>query len=64
MQLAGVPKKYTGGLGRMASANFLLDSGFPLEYVLGLGRWQSMTTFKWHCDRSKKANLGPSAQAE
>ena len=64
MQLAGVPSKYTGGSGRMASASFLLDSGFTLEYVLGLGRWQSMTIFKRHYDRSKKANLGLSAQAE
>ena len=56
MQLAGVPSKYTGGSGRMASASFLLDSGFTLEYVLGLGRWQSMTIFKRHYDRSKKAN--------
>ena len=64
MQLARVPKKYTGGLGRMASASHLLDIGFSLEYMLGLGRWQSMTIFKQHYDRSKKAKLGVTAQTE
>ena len=50
-------------LGTHGFRKFLLDSGFPLEYVLGLGRWHSVTIVKRHYDRSKKANLGLSAQA-